>query len=161
MQLMDLASATVIIASISVVVGVILALLQLRDQVKNRQAQLVVQLYNQFSDTEFLENVDYTLNEYENFDPESFSKNGQDAWNDQRMISVLIFFEGIGVLAKRKLIDINLVGDMLSTPIIMVWKTLEPRIKASRKALQREQVGEWFEFLYEEIQKIPSRSWRV
>jgi hypothetical protein len=77
------------------------------------------------------------------------------------MNSVLAFFEGIGVLVKRQLIDINLVADMLSTPIIMVWKIIEPRVMARRKALEREQIWDWFEFLHEEIQKIPSKSWHV
>ena len=161
MQLMDLASASIIIASISVIVGVILTILQLRDQVKNRQAQLVVQLYSQFSNPEFLENLDHTLDHYKDFNPDNLPEDWEGGWKNKRMISVMAFFEGIGVLVKRKLIDINLVADMLSTPIITVWKAMEPYVMSRRKALQRNQVWDWFEFLYHRIQKIPSKSWNV
>ncbi|MFX1607039.1 MAG: hypothetical protein ACFFDD_14190 [Promethearchaeota archaeon] len=162
MQIIDLASFSIIIASISVFVGVTLAVLQLRDQVKNRQAQLVVQLYSQFSSQEFLENMDYTFDYFDNIDPDNLPESWVSevpTWKDTRMNSVMAFFEGIGVLVRRKLIDINLVADMLSTPIIMVWEANEPRVMARRRALKRNQVWDWFEYLYHEIQKIPTKSW--
>lgn len=163
MQIVDIASVSIIIASVSVVVGVILAIMQLRDQVRDRQAQLVVQLYAQFSNPEFLGNMDYSFELLKDVDKDNVPKK----WNtpdmilwDNRMISVIAFFEGIGILVNRKLIDINLVADMLSTPILRVWKLIEPLVIARRKALQREQIWDWFEFLYYEIQKIPSKSWK-
>ncbi|MHA1963698.1 MAG: DUF4760 domain-containing protein [Candidatus Thorarchaeota archaeon] len=164
MQIMDLASVTIIIASLSVVLGVILTILQLRTQVKDRQAQLVVQLYSQFSSTEFLENMNYTFDQFKNIDPDAVPESWESKvpnWRDTRMNSVIAFFEGIGILVKRNLIDINLVADMLSTPIIMVWETIEPRVMARRKALQRDQIWDWFQYLYYEIQKIPSKSWQA
>ncbi|UCE11407.1 MAG: DUF4760 domain-containing protein [Candidatus Thorarchaeota archaeon] len=74
---------------------------------------------------------------------------------NETVVSVMAFFEGVGVLVNRGLIDINLVGDMLSTPIILAWQAVEPHIMARRKAVQRDQIWDWFEYLYNRIQSLP------
>jgi cytochrome oxidase Cu insertion factor (SCO1/SenC/PrrC family) len=53
MQGFDLAIASIVIACISIVVAAILAVLQLRNQNQTRQAQLFMELYDQFYSPEF------------------------------------------------------------------------------------------------------------
>ena len=71
------------------------------------------------------------------------------------------FFEGIGVLLKRKLIDIELVDDLFSEPIRTLWVNMKPMIDGSRKYLNQPRVFEWFEYLYNEMKKREQQQARV
>ena len=68
--------------------------------------------------------------------------------------STMTFFEGIGVLVKRKLIDISLVHDLLATSILWTWEQYEPIFKGDREYFQRPQMWDDFESLYNMVKKI-------
>jgi len=55
LSMVDLTSISAILAAIGVFVGVVFAVLQLRDLVKTRQTDLVIRLYSNWSDEEFIE----------------------------------------------------------------------------------------------------------
>jgi hypothetical protein len=63
------------------------------------------------------------------------------------------FFEGVGVLLHKKLIDIALVDDLFSSPIKISWEKLKPIAEGERKLRNRPQIWEWWEYLYNEMQK--------
>ena len=67
--------------------------------------------------------------------------------------SVGIFFEGIGVLASRKLIKMDLVDDLFTTPILDTWEKMKPLVEGRRERLRRPQTLEWFEYIYNEMKK--------
>ena len=163
MQGFDPTSVSIIVASVSVVVGVVLAVLQLRDQVRTRQAQLFMQLYDHFSTKEFQRysmEIIY-LDKYENFEESQDKPTFLLGETDIEVASVVghvcAFFEGMGLLVKKKLIDINLVAELLSSPLFWVWEKLEKHIRRARELQERPQIWEWFEYLYYEIKRIPSR----
>ncbi len=155
MQQFDVASFSIVVASISVVLGVLLAILQLREQNKTRQAQLFMEIYEQFSRGESLEWRDKVVEEFKDH-----NQDGHPAiWETNRgnLLSVLFFFEGVGVLVRRRLIDINLVADLMSGPAMNLWEAIEKWVMWRRKNENRPQLWEWIEYLYHKIQKIPSR----
>lgn len=55
LSMVDLTSISAILAAIGVFVGVVFAILQLRDLVKTRQTDLVIRLYSNWSDEKFIE----------------------------------------------------------------------------------------------------------
>jgi len=71
--------------------------------------------------------------------------------------TVCAFYEGIGVLLHRKLVDIGLIDDLFSTPIIQVWEKIGPLVKQGRERWKRPQIWEWFEYLYNEMKKREQR----
>ncbi|MFW9805429.1 MAG: hypothetical protein ACFFFK_01710, partial [Candidatus Thorarchaeota archaeon] len=71
--------------------------------------------------------------------------------------SLNCFFEGIGLLVFKKLIDIDLVAQLMSTPIVLTWNTVSKHVTRTREILGRPQVFEWFEYLHQRIQGIASR----
>lgn len=122
--MVDISTITVVyytLAATSVVIGVIFAVLQLRNLVKARQTDLVIRLYSTFGSKEFREaswNIQrLKLKDYDNY----VKKYG---WSE--IIQVGTLFEGIGVLLHRKLIDIGLVDDPFSEPIRGLWKKMNP-----------------------------------
>ena len=155
MQQLDFARVSIVIASISVVMGVVLAVLQLRGQSKTRQAQLFMEIYARFERSDFLDTYFLVRDDFSNHQDDSHP----EFWvnNKGRIGSVLSFYESVGVLVKRKLIDINLVADLVSSSTLGLWESIERWGKWRRKNENRPQLWEWMEYLYNEIQKIPSR----
>ena len=68
-----------------------------------------------------------------------------------------IFFEGIGILLKRKLIGIELVDDMFTTPVKWTWEKTKDITLEWRKVRKAPEIGEWLEYLYNEMQKREQR----
>jgi hypothetical protein len=155
MQQFDVTSFSIIIASASVVIGMILAILQLRDQNMTRQAQLFMGVYEQFNSSETLKWLFRTVDDFEDCEPGTEPAILED--NIESFYSVMAFFEGVGVLVRKKLIDVHLVADLISGPTIRLWTSVRDYVELERERLKRPQVWEWTEYLYHEIMKIPSR----
>jgi len=67
--------------------------------------------------------------------------------------AVGMFFEGIGILLKRELIDIELVDDMFTMPINETWLKMKDITSEIRKIRNQPTILEWFEYLYNEMKK--------
>jgi hypothetical protein len=61
------------------------------------------------------------------------------------------FCEDLGLLVKRKLVDINLVTERYD--VRNVYEKLKPWIKETRKRGNDPRLYEWFEYLYNELKK--------
>jgi hypothetical protein len=81
-------------------------------------------------------------------DYEKFGPDAKAAFN-----SINLFFEGLGILVKRKLINMDMVDDLASTDIICIWERHRPAIEGAREYLRRPQIYEYFEYLYDEMKK--------
>ena len=161
MQGFEVAIASIIVACIGVVVAAALAVLQLRSQNQTRRAQLFMELYDQFYTPEFHQrwmDIVFVLQDEDLLDSDGmpiFLKGEIDRYVE--INAICCFFEGIGLLVNKKLIDISIVAELMSTPIIYVWEKVQKFVMQTREMWGRPQVYEWFEYLHQEIQKIPSR----
>ncbi len=64
-----------------------------------------------------------------------------------------MFFEGIGVLLKRNLLDIEMVDDLLGHSIKLTWEKMGPIEKETRKRWDDPRTFDDFEYLYDELMK--------
>ena len=86
-------------------------------------------------------------------------KYGQDANPDfwASWIAVAAYFDGIGVLLKKKLIDIDLVDELLSNTVFGSYRRMEKPLKEWRKRVDRSmsthEIFEGFEYLHNELMK--------
>jgi len=64
-----------------------------------------------------------------------------------------MFFEGVGVILQRKLLDIGLVSDLFGAEVKLAWKAVKPIVEERRKDLNELKIYEWFECLYDEMKK--------
>ncbi len=151
--MVDIQTVSIAIASAGVMIGVVYYILDIRHQSKVRQTDMVMRLYSTFGSKEFQKAYQkWQYLEFEDF--EDFLKKGQsDSEVRTTMYSVGTFFEGIGVLLHRKLVDIDLVDDLLTIPTIETWKRFEPLIATMRVHYNRPEAWEWFEYLYNELKK--------
>ncbi len=68
-------------------------------------------------------------------------------------MSVCSFFEGVGVLVEKKLIDIELVWGLLRISIVQIHETIVQFYPIWRVNYRLKTIGLHFEMLYHEIQK--------
>ena len=146
--MVDIQTVSIVIASASVVAGVIYYSLQIRLQTKARQTDMVMRLYTAFGGKEMREAWEkITTRECTDFSTYK-SEYGLSEINE-----VGWFFEGVGILLRRKLINIALVDDLFSSPIKISWERIRPVAEGERKQFGRPQIWEWWEYLYNEMQR--------
>lgn len=112
-------------------------------------------IYDQFNRTEMLRSWTQIVEDFEDYEPGTQPAILENSF--ESFFLVMSFFEGIGVLVSRNLIDVHLVADLISGPTIRLWEVVEGYLKWIREDLKRPQIWEWTEYLYYEITKIPSR----
>ena len=143
-----LQTVSIAIASVGVFIAAIYYILQIRHQTKLRQTDLVMRLYSTFGSKEFqdawtrIESI-----EFKNYD-EYMKKCGLGDY-----AQCATFFEGIGVLLQKKLIDINLVDALFSVPLKFMYERMKPIIEGNKQQFHNQRVFEYFEYLYNEMQK--------
>lgn len=159
--MVDISTVSVVVASAGVLVAATYYIMQIRNQTKLRQTDMVMRLYTTFESKEFQMAYQKVLGlEFEDY--ADYVK--RYAKNDEILTatySVGIFFEGIGLLVKRKLINIDLVDDLFTLPIVDIWEKMKPLVEGRREQIKRPQTLEWFEYLYNEMKKREQRQKRL
>jgi len=156
---MDVQTISVVIAAASVVIAAVTMTLQSRDAKRTTQVRLFMQIYGHFNDPEFFNNfTDLITWKWKDYD--DFIKKYGWAANPKALYSlgsVAAFFEGIGVLVNRNLLDVSLVGDLMSRHVIMFWEKIESISKEMRRRLERPDIDRPIEYLYYEMVKREER----
>ena len=151
--LSEIQTVSIAVASAGVFIAAIYYILQIRHQAKQRQTDMVMRLYATFGSTDFQKAYQKVANiEFENF-ADFRKKYVADIEVRAAIYSVVIFFEGIGVLVKRKLINMDLVDDLFTNPISQTWEKVAPIVKGMRELQKSPSVGEWFEYVYNGMKK--------
>jgi len=146
--MVDIQTVSIAIASASVVIAAIYYIFQIRNQTKIRQTDLVIRLYTTFGSKEMRQAWEkITTRESKDFNTY------QKEFGLSDLNEVGWFFEGVGVLLRRKLIDIAVVDDLFSSPIKISWEKMKPVAEGERKKFGRPQIWEWWEYHYNEMQK--------
>ncbi len=143
--------------------GFVLALayyvLILRNTIRTRQAGLFMELYGQFRARDFQEMVQ-DIRQFEYTDEVDFWKNYGPETNPEAFVkyyTVMSFYEGVGVLIRRELINPVLVDDMMSGPILEIWGKFGPMVLETRERRNSPTSWEYTEYLYYQIKKIVER----
>jgi hypothetical protein len=148
--MVDIQTFSIAVASASVVAGVIYYALQVRHQNRMRQTDLTIRLNQQLGSKEFMNYWRHAISKDEKDYNEYVKKDGA-----VELLQISTFFEGVGILLHRKLLDIDMARELFGEPIKAIWEKNEHMLKEmhSDKCL-------WFEYLYNEIrkreQKLPS-----
>jgi len=131
-------------------------------QLETRQAQLFMPIYNKFSELDqmklmnrlwsikWIDYDDFVEKYGEPFSEEADTEVYASIW------SACNYYEGIGVLVKRGLIESSLVDDLISGSIIRTWEEFGTIILEIRVRNNYPQMYEWFEYLYNEVKAIAS-----
>ena len=156
--MLDIPSISIVIAATSVVVGVIFAVLQLRDAMKQRRTQILMNLYSRFGSAEFANALERIRTcEYKDYH-EYVQKYGV-----AELYQVGSVFEGLGFLMHRKLVDRDLASLFSSSESLITWEKIKPMVEEARKQSSQRKVGDyipmlvWWEYFYDEVKKREQR----
>jgi len=148
-----------IVAAAGVLVGVVYYILDMRNQTKLRQTDMVMRLYSAWQSKELsdatlkvwnLEFKDYNdfVKKYGPFSSET------EVYSAFRM--VCNFFESVGILLCEKLVGVEMVARLFCLPTITTWEKVQLIVEGARRALGSQRgplFFEDFEYLYNEMKK--------
>lgn len=166
---MNLALILQLIATAIMVIGIIFGIQNIRQYQASRRRESAMLLLNSFQTGDFVRGLLCI------FDlPENAGKEFMDSLPEDQFLSIYIVmgtWERLGVLVYRREIELGMVDDAYSGPIIQSWHKLGNYIQEFRHYVQRETAFEWFQWLAERMMEreqssepIPAyvahRNWR-
>ena len=133
--LTNLVDFSIVSAAAGIIIGMFRGLLELRSINKTRQAELFMRLYNNWNSIEFSkqrhEMWRMEWNDYDDFRKKYNLRNNPEAWAAYN--SAGRFYEGLGVLVHRKLIDISWMYDTMAEDVIYFWDKFKEYTKTTRE----------------------------
>ena len=157
--LTEIQTAYYMVAATGVLIAAVYYVLNMRVTLQTRQAQLFMPIYSTYHSDEYMKAYSEIMRwKWENYD-DYINKYGPES-NPEAYImyrKVFGFFEGVGVLVRRRLIDPSLVDDLMSGAIVQYWERFESILLERRRRLNWPQVGEQIEYLYNEVKPIAER----
>ena len=138
-----------IISTSAVILGIIFGILNLRNFQKMRKREAAILMLNSFQTNEFIKGLLYILDVNHNPTKEEIDNLPQDQYLAFYML--LGTWERLGILVFRREIDISMVEDAYSGPILLSWGKLENYVNEVRVAWNRESAFEWFQWLAERV----------
>lgn len=141
----ELRDVLAVIGSCAVIVGVAVAILQLRALRTQRQTEQVMRAYMPFLE----ENLTRAYWRVHNWDYLSFedflTRATLDDWTD--LDQVTTFFEMMGVFYKRHVASLSLLDDLFAGSLTLMWAKLAPLIRGYRSHSNVHDYGLRFEGL--------------
>lgn len=136
-----------IVAAVGVLVGVVYYILDLRQQTKVRKTDLLVRLFSNMNNKDWLEAWE-KVRDREIMDYGDYKEKHGFVEANQ----VYLLHDQLGRLLQKGLIDIDFLP-LETGQIKIAWEKLKPLIEGSRKKYDEPKLGSGFEYLYNEIKK--------
>jgi len=152
--MVDIAAASIAIASAGVLAGVIYYVLEIRHQSRLRQTESVIKLSPWFNMNarEVQEAITQVCSiEYENYDDYLERYSGKPEHMTLKILGN--YFEGMGILVYRKLVETDIVYDFWGDIIQSSWEKTEPLVAGMRKDSGDLNMFRFWEYLYNEMKK--------
>jgi hypothetical protein len=152
--LADVLTVSAIIAAVSVVVGVIFAVLELRHLAKNRRTDVILRIYERFASKEIVEAI-MTIGAPGPGDFDDYvKKNGIVG-----LVQVLETFDEVGILLEDGLVDIKLVNSLFGPSLNERWESrMKKYIEGLRKASDQQSFFLHVDYLLERLDGYRERA---
>ncbi len=135
------------VAAAGVVIGVVYYILDMRNQKRVRQTDLLARLFSNMIDKDWLEAWE-KVRDREITDYGSY----KEKYGFVEANQVYLFYDQLGRLLQKGLIDFELLP-IETGQVINAWKKLSPILKGSRTKFDEPKLGSGFEYLYSEVKK--------
>lgn len=140
--MIDLDTVVSIVTTLSIVIGVVFTVLEIRHLAKTRKTEVIMKIYERFGTREIVEAINRVGNaKFENI----ADYNKKYGFTDVILIAEL--FEGIGVLLEQNLIDMKMVDKLFGPSLNLLWVRMEPVLYAMREGLKEPFFFSHFEYL--------------
>ena len=130
----------------SLMIGLILALMELRHWHKTRKTGIIMSIYNRFSEREIIEAISKVgSSKYENLE------DYRNKYGFTEVMELSTLFEGLGVLLQQKLIDIKMIDQFFGPTLTFLWDKMKPVIYGMRKSLNEPFYFSHFELIINQL----------
>ena len=156
---MDIVGLAEIVSAAAVLIGFGFAVSELRRYRSHRARESALALVGSFQTPEFAQALMLMIDL-----PQDLSKKELEERLGPEMKLVWLLmttWESLGVLLYRGVVDIRMVDDFFSGPIVMSWLKLEDFVLEARSKDQRDTYFEWFQWLAERMLEREDRTRRV
>ena len=141
-----------IVAAAGVLAGMVLAVVELRTLVKQRKTELVTHLYAVYCSEAFQKEM-YAFLRDESSDFQTYQQKFQIEFPPSA-----VFFNEVGTLLEKKLIDFDLVDSLFGGIIPRFWKRAKPLLENERRLINAPKLAQGLEYLGNEIQKYQTKN---
>ena len=152
--MVDVSTVSIAIASAGVLAGVIYYILEIRHQSRLRRTESVIRLSPWFNMNarEVQEAVTQVCSiEYKNYEDYLEKYSGKP---EHMMLKILgNYFEGIGILVYRNLVETDIVYDFWGEIIQSSWEKIQPLMVDMREDIGDPNMFRFWEYLYTEVKK--------
>jgi hypothetical protein len=157
--MLDLTAISSLVTTLSVVIGVIFALMELRHLTETRKTEIIMNLYERFTSKEIVEAMSKVLTAGKFESLEDYGK--KYGLTEALMIANL--YEGLGVLLEQNLIDIKMVAGLFggAAGLFSLWKKMEPMIHALREFMHSPFFLSHFEYLVKRLSEYKKEAPKV
>lgn len=148
---MTLKTTLDLVTTVFIVIGGILALLQLRQGLKQRSREAALQMLHSFQTPEFLTAVNIVFEL-----PDGLSKLEIEARLGDKISCLLMMFgtfESLGILVFRRDLDLQMVEDFFSGILVISGRKLQRYMDEMREVSGRQTYYEWYQWLSELVQR--------
>ena len=147
---MDVSTIANLINALAVTAGVIFAGTQIRYYRQRRRRDAMLELVRSFQSPSFTSAFRRVLSLPDDATTEQIrEKLGPDG--EEIVYLVTLTWESLGVMLFRGEVTIDLIDDFFSCPISISWRKLNVFVEEDRRALDRNTVFEWFQWLAERM----------
>ena len=159
--MVDIQTASIIIAAVAVVVAAVSIIMQNRKAEKARQTQLMMQFMGPLRDFEFLRHYFEILFQWKWTDIDDYRKKYVENYEEySKVVHVVSFFNTLGLMLKTKIIDLETALKWHPEACLWFWEKVGPVIQEDQKRWIASgqwrmpyKPLEWFEYLYNEMKK--------
>jgi hypothetical protein len=148
LKMVEITEISAVVAAAGVLVGVVYYILDMRNQTRMRKTDLLTRLYSTMVNKDWLEAWD----KIDRLESDDLIKMRLE----KRMADINLiyaFFDEVGVLLKKGLVDMDLVESLIHGHAIRTWEKLKPMFEQGRKLRNDPKIAEGFEYLYNEMKK--------
>lgn len=144
-----------IVEALAVAVGVVFAIIQVKQHKYNKRREAAMVLLHSFQTPSFARalNLVYKL-------PDGLLKSQiEEKLGDEfhLVYALMTTWESLGILVYRGEIELDMIDDFFSGPIIISWNKLKGHIIEERSLLGRDTIEEWFQWLTERLLERESK----
>jgi hypothetical protein len=138
-----------IVSTVAMTLGIVFGILNLRNFQAARKREAAILMLNSFQTMEFVRGLLFVFDLPDHATDEDLEKLPEEKF--MTIYLVLGTWERLGILVFRNEIDIDLVDDAFSGPILQSWIKLGKYIEAFRARVNRDTGFEWFQWLTERM----------
>ncbi len=149
MDLNTAANLAEIFGAIVVVGGFVFAIIQLNQFQAQRRDTAALELARSIQNPEFARAMRLILSLPTGLTVDELRAKGSQYEDAALLVSLTL--ESVGIMIHRRIVSIDMVWELMGGIVLETWERIEPWVRDTRRAQEREKFDEWIEWLVDQL----------